>query len=85
MPEEDTRLDVLLISQLDNTLPITSKQISVETRRDAVLSQVLEYTLKGWPNSNMKGSELAPFHSRRNELTVNLGCVMWGYRVIVPP
>ena len=29
--------------------------------------------------------DLAPFYSRRNELTVLQGCLLWGNRIIVPP
>ena len=31
-------------------LPVDSKDISRDTRRDPVLARVLEYTLAGWPN-----------------------------------
>lgn len=29
------------------------------------------------------GSDLSPYYTRRDELSVEHGCVLWGYRVIV--
>ena len=37
----------------------------------------------GW-QFHPKGSLLAPFYSRRNELTIHQGCLLWGIRVVLP-
>ena len=63
-------------------LPLTAKEIAEATRRDPVLNSVLRYTLLGWPAQ--VGEELQPFFARRNELTVDQGCVLWGLRVLIP-
>ena len=42
-----------------------------ETQRDPTLSQVLE--------------PMEPFYRRKEEITVQYGCLMWGSRVIIPP
>ena len=82
-PKEDDTLDIHILSACSDTLPITSKMIRTETRRDPILSQVMDYTLNGWPSQKL--IELQPYFTRRHELTVIQGCLLWGYRVIVPP
>ena len=55
-----------------------------KTKRDPVLSQVLRYTLEGWPEA-VNSEELTPYYTKRTELSVEDGCILWGTRVIVPP
>lgn len=58
------------------TLPVTAAELRKATCRDSTLSQVLQYTKGGWP---MQVEEsLHPFWRRRNELTLEEGCVLWG-------
>ena len=64
-------------------LPVTCESVRSESRRDPILSQVLEYSQKGWPES--PAEELRVFHQKSSELTIHQGCLMWGMRVIVPP
>ena len=72
---------VFNLAQLD-ALPIQATDITAATRTDPILSKVLHCTRKGWPR---KVSEaLRPFWQRREELTVEADCVLWGTRVIVP-
>ena len=40
-------------------------------------------TSKGWPYN--QDPELNPFFMRRDEITLQSGCLMWGIRVIIPP
>ena len=72
---------VLLMEHLDNS-PVTAAQIQLQTRMDPHLAQVLQYTLNGWPNVAVP--ELKPYWSKRTELSVQNGCILWGSRVIVP-
>ena len=37
---------------------------------------------RGWPSS--VPSDLKPFHLRREELTVEEDCLLWGVRVVLP-
>ena len=53
------------------------------TQRDPVLSRVTENTKRGWPTVSKK--ELEPFQRRKDELTIQDGCLMWGSQVIIPP
>lgn len=74
---------VLLLEQLDHT-PVNSCHIREWTRCDPILSRVYQFTLNGWPNYT-PDAELHPYLSRKAELTIEDGCVLWGNRLIVPP
>ena len=65
-------------------LPVTAKQIALATQHDPVLSRVLHFTRLGWPQHHSQ-DELQPYWTKRLELTVEEGCLLWGIRVIVPP
>ena len=67
--------ETFFFSGLDE-LPVDSKDISRDTRRDPVLARVLEYTLAGWP-SHITEEELKPYFTRRHEVTADQGCVLW--------
>ena len=43
----------------------------------------MENTKQGWPAVSEKELEL--FQRRKDELTLQDGCLMWGSRVIIPP
>ena len=74
---------ILLMENLQGT-PVHSSHIKDWTKRDPILSQVLRFTLQGWPTAN-SNQEVNPYFSRRTELSVKDGCVLWGARAVVPP
>ncbi|XP_028172425.1 uncharacterized protein K02A2.6-like isoform X2 [Ostrinia furnacalis] len=53
------------------------------TRKDPILGRVLSYVKDGWPNE-VEIRELQPYYNRRDELYIELGCLMWGYRLVIP-
>lgn len=63
--------------------PISVVQIQQWTARDAVLSKVLQFLLQGWPLS-VDDADLLTYLWRRDELSVQDGCILWGARVVVP-
>ncbi len=67
-----------------NNVPVSAKLIAEATRKDPLLSQVLDYTTRGWPN-RVEDKELLPYYKRRTELSLEQGCLLWGMRVIIPP
>jgi hypothetical protein len=71
-----------LVNFLDSS-PITADDVARQTRTDIILSKVLRYVELGWPPS-LREEALSSFSSRRDELSVESGCLLWGYRVIVP-
>ena len=74
--------EVYLISYLEE-LPVTAQDIATETIKDPVLGRVYDFTLHGWPQA-LDDQALQPYFSRKQELSVNQGCVLWGLRVVVP-
>ena len=64
------------------SLPVTSNDIRRETRKDRILSKVLTHTKRGWPVQIP--DSLKPFYMRRNELSVEEGCLLWGIQVLIP-
>ena len=60
------------------SLPVSAKQVECVSRRDATLSKVLKYTLKGWPGQIPV--DLRPYYQRKTELTIE---VLWGIRVVI--
>ena len=57
--------------------------LQTETRNDTILAQLCEYVMVGWPNHVSK--ELKLYFMKRNELSMEHGCLLWGYRVVMPP
>ena len=45
---------------------------------------MLSFILKGWPCKN-SSEELNPYFTKRTELSIEDGCILWGARVVVPP
>ena len=60
---------VLLMEHLDDS-PVTAQHVRTWTRKDPVLSTVLQYVLHGWPDKC--DETLAPYSSRKNELSVHM-------------
>ena len=62
-------------------LPIYSALIKSKTRKCPNLSLVHDFIINGWPDK--VDERLEPYFSRRTELTVEQGVVLWGMRVII--
>jgi len=74
---------VLLMEQMQDS-PVTADHIRLWTRRDPLLSRVMQYVMNGWPNGTVE-EQLRPYWQKRLELSCQDGCLLWGSRVIVPP
>ena len=64
------------------SLPITATQFAQATCTDKVLSKVYEYITKGWPTEVDR--ELRTYFYKKEDLTVEYGCILWGTRVVIP-
>ena len=69
------------ISQME-VLPVTIRRLRAATGSDQILSKVYRYLKGTWPSTIP--SYLRPYFDRRNKLTVEEGCVLWGFRVVIP-
>ncbi|XP_041452504.1 uncharacterized protein K02A2.6-like [Lytechinus variegatus] len=79
---KDEEESIFHYTQLDE-LPLTAQEIAAATANDPILSQVLQYTQRGWPNSVDDGG-LKPYFHRRHELSVEQDVLIWGLRVVMP-
>ena len=77
LEEQEEEKEVYLISYLEE-LPVTARDIGATTRKDPVLARVYDFTLHGWPQA-LDDPVLQPFFSRKQELSVDRGCVLWVY------
>ena len=74
---------IFLIDHLNST-PVKAAQIGVWTRRDPVLSTVTSHVLQGWP-SKPRNDAQKPYYNRREELSMENDCLLWGNRVMILP
>ena len=65
-----------------NISNVTSEMIKKKTVVDPLLSRVYRYVLSGWPL--VVDPELVPFKNKKDELTLEQGCLLWGTRVVIP-
>ncbi|KAL1258966.1 hypothetical protein QQF64_009543, partial [Cirrhinus molitorella] len=79
---EPAKAEIFYFKEVDNS-PVTAAQVKKHTRTDPVMSKVLDLVLRG----EVGGISplLRPYMSRKSELTVESGCLLWGSRVIIPP
>lgn len=81
---EDATVNFLATQQLE-ILPVTAVKIRQATSRDPVLAKVQQLILYGWPPKlRDEDNTLQPFFTRRHELTIIQGVIMWGIRVVIP-
>ena len=86
LPSQDTSLTTEVASVfhigLIQTLPVTFQQVQSATRCDPTLSKIATYAQSGWPGH--VSDDLKPYHSRRDEVRMENGCLMLGVHVIIP-
>jgi len=80
--ETDTPHEVILLMEHLCDSPVTAHDIQAATQKDPFLSKVLQYVRRSWPDNNTGGA-LSPFFTRKAELSLQDGCILWGSRVIV--
>ncbi|XP_039518223.1 uncharacterized protein K02A2.6-like [Pimephales promelas] len=79
---ESKQKDIFYFEQV-TVAPVTSTQVRRSTRKDPILSAVMEMVKDGHvPKDTIN---LKPYLSRKNELSFHSGCLLWGQRVIIPP
>lgn len=67
----------------ENPMNLSFKTIAIETRRDPILSKLMEAISKGTVDK-LEHSDFASFRNKSAELSVESDCIMWGYRTIIP-
>ena len=86
LPSQDNSLTTEVVSVFNigqiQALPVTFQQVQSATRCDPTLSKIAIYVQSGWPGH--VSDDLKPYRSRRDEIGMEKGCLMWGVRVIIP-
>ena len=84
LPKETlTPGDTILLMECLQDSPTTSANIKSWTSRDPLLSKVRKMLLQGWKFTTNEA--LKPFQRRKDELSVQDGCILWGSRVVISP
>ncbi len=60
----------MVLENLDDS-PVSATEIAVRTERDPIMSKVPTWL-------NISDEDLKPYKSRKNELSVQDGCIIWG-------
>ena len=79
--EKPDKLEMFHTSVVE-ALPVTDQEVRMQTRRDPVLSRVLEFVQSRWEGAEVH-PEFIPYAHRGTEMTINHGILMWGSRVVV--
>ena len=74
--------ELVLLMETLQEYPVTARDIRKWTNRDPLLSKIRNLVLNGWRDG--EELEMHPFNKKRNELSVQDGCVLWGSRVVIP-
>ena len=77
---EEVVVEVLL---LDTDGVVNADAIAAETKKDSVLSEVLNFTKHGWPTT-VTDPDLRLFCNRQTEISLQDGILLWNSRVLVP-
>ena len=73
-----------MVNFLDSS-PVDASHIRDHTRKDPLLSKVVKYSEIGWPTTiSPDNSVLMPYFKKRDELSLEAGCLLWGSRVVIP-
>ncbi|XP_047520687.1 uncharacterized protein K02A2.6-like isoform X2 [Pieris napi] len=80
---EDTLPEQTYLHFATEALLLDYSVLKKETLSDPILSRVLTYIRDGWPVGN-EIKELKPYFNRKNELYTELGCILWGHRLVIP-
>ena len=67
---------VLMINMLNSESVMNVDVVRKSTRQESALSQVLQWVRWGWPEKD-PGGIYSPYFSRRHEISVMEGCLMW--------
>lgn len=81
-PLEDERVNFI-----DHRMetPVLGKELVSMTRKDELLQRVIKWTREGWPTKENKVPEdVIPFFRKREELSIERECLVWGNRVVIP-
>ncbi len=72
---------VLLLDSLEVS-PVSAAKIKTWVGKDPVLARVRDNVRQGWRRTDEV--EMLPYQRRKDELSAQDGCLLWGSSVIIP-
>ncbi|KAL7726057.1 hypothetical protein ACLKA6_008515 [Drosophila palustris] len=86
LEDEVTAPEEILMIELAATPVVNPELLASYTSKDSILSKILSWVLRGWPNTKIERADtLYPYYMRREELSANKGVLVWGIRAVIPP
>lgn len=79
--EEEKTGDVLMLEGVTRN-PVTGEEVAVETDKDKTLKLIKLWLNTAWPEKIEK--KYQAFWLKRNEMSIENGCLLWGSRVVIP-
>ncbi|XP_061506862.1 uncharacterized protein K02A2.6-like [Anopheles gambiae] len=73
-----------VVNSVSKALPLKFSDVERETKNDAQLRKVYEFTRNGWPHAAVRDRTLSNFHSRRESLSTFGDGLLFGERLIIP-
>ena len=84
-PDKFDSTTLSFLNHIETATPIDVKKVKIETQKDKLLCKIYEHVLTGnWPKYTQH-SEPYKFFTKKHELSIEQGCLMWGNRVVIPP
>lgn len=81
--DEYERDGYIYFTEISNEWPIDNFRVATETANDETLKTVYKYIeTNNWPKK--ASNETKPYHTKKNELTIDKGIIWWGHRVVIP-
>ena len=81
---DDTCTELVNLVQHMSSTCVSALHIKDWTTKDPLLSKVRRFIQLGWPN-NVTEVPCKPYFSRKGELSVLDGCILWGTHVVISP
>ena len=75
---------VFALKRIEEATLLTADEVAHWTRYDPVLSQVHEFILRGWPHDAGDNVKFSTYRSKKDELSIQDGVILWGARVVIP-
>ncbi|XP_026578597.1 uncharacterized protein K02A2.6-like, partial [Pseudonaja textilis] len=82
-PVEDPAPVHAIFDASEFNIPITAGDIALHSKKDKLITQVLDWVRRGWPGNDLS-TEFSLFKTRQQELSSLQGCLLWGTRVVIP-
>ena len=60
------------------------RQVQRATREDSTLCKIMRTCVDGWPDKSPVEKELLTYWNKREALSVENNCLLWGHRVVIP-